>query len=192
MSTSESGGLLLQAYNSCASDESNDYHPHSPKTESIDDGCNEALKRMELTQKFNNGAEYLVLHFSGRQRIPIIQQSDIELYNLNWLTDSSTRSGATMCVYKGKRKSTGQLVALKRFKTYFDSNNNVDGIGFQKYHQAMEDFVFELQILSTSSLRNHRNIVTVLGILFSEEYPPVRVAGFNPSFGYGTGTSPVS
>lgn len=159
--SSESHGFPLQPYNSV--EKSNVGRRHvKPQPVGLS-----LSTQTSSSSRFHDYTEFRLLRVISKNNVPIIPSSDIELYTSNWLGDSSTRSGFSMQVYKGVLKPTGQAVALKRFKTYLYDKD--DDEAFNKYDQAINDFSFELQILSKSSLQKHRNIVTLLGITFDDD-----------------------
>jgi serine/threonine protein kinase len=98
--------------------------------------------------------------------VPIAQYADIQFEYPDWQTDSFTRSGLTMQVHRGMWAS--QNVALKRIKKrIFDERDEYSkASAVRHYDQAMLDQSFELQIMSKSSLRDHRNIPKLLAVSF--------------------------
>jgi serine/threonine protein kinase len=106
------------------------------------------------------------LRVVGRNGVPIVRLSDIQFASADWKTDALTRSGLTMQVHGGIWGT--QNVALKRIKkrVYDEQDEHSKANAVQDYRQAMLDQSFELQIMSKSSLRNHRNIPKLLAVSF--------------------------
>jgi serine/threonine protein kinase len=97
------------------------------------------------------------LRVVGRNKVPIAIHDDIQLDCLDRKNDTSAQPGAIMEVYKGSWK--GQRVAVKYIRR--------SCIG-EAYRRAMVDLSFELQIMSKSSLCEHRNITKLLAVCFDK------------------------
>ena len=95
-----------------------------------------------------------------------MQLADIQFASPDWQTDSLTRSGITMQVHQGMLGT--QNVALKRIKkrAFDERDEHSKANTMRDYRQAMLDQSFELQLMSKSSLCDHRNITKLLAVSF--------------------------
>ncbi|KAF8992377.1 kinase-like domain-containing protein [Cyathus striatus] len=111
--------------------------------------------------------ELRFLRVVGRNGVHVAQPSEVKetsFHNPN----STSRSGFAMQVTEGTWK--GRIVAVKRIKHTFvisgEQGAEEDADTLLQYEKSMEDLSFELQIMSKSSLRHHRNIVELLAVTF--------------------------
>ncbi|KAF9459301.1 kinase-like domain-containing protein [Collybia nuda] len=123
-------------------------------------------KRFVLPPPISEDRELAFLRIVGRNNVHIAPFADIQLTSPEWQNNTETRSGLTMQVHQGTWNA--QSVALKRIKRHvFDEGDAYSQANaMRNYHQAMVDQSFELQIMSKASLREHRNIVTLLAVTF--------------------------
>ena len=110
--------------------------------------------------------ELRFLRVVGRSRVPIVQLADIQFESADWHTDALTRSGLTMQVHRGLWRT--QNVALKRIKkrVFDEQDEHSKANAMRDYGQAVLDQNYELQLMSKSSLRDHRNITKLLAVSF--------------------------
>lgn len=102
--------------------------------------------------------ELQFLRVVGKNKVPITVLDDIQLDCLDPKIDNAAQPSATMEVHRGCWK--GQRVAVKYIRRSYAG---------KAYRRAMNDMNFELQLMSKSSLREHRNIPKLLAVCFDQE-----------------------